>query len=96
MSIYDMEKSEWHGTFQRRTEKFLMIIKKDASYAAGLENNWYRWEEETEVCQQEISMRKSGTCRLFDALVNLKKVKLCIKTFGKLKGQIYRNLSSEK
>ena len=41
-------------------------------------------------------MRKSGTCRLFDALVNLKKVKLCIKTFGKLKGQIYRNLSSEK
>lgn len=38
-------------------------------------------------------MRKSGTYRSFDVLVNLKKLKLYIETFGKLKGQIYRNLS---
>ncbi|KAI4549284.1 hypothetical protein MG293_001614 [Ovis ammon polii] len=34
MSIYDMEKSEWHGTFQRRTEKFCDDKKKDASSTA--------------------------------------------------------------
>lgn len=29
-----MEKSEWHGTFQRRTEKFCDDKKKDASSTA--------------------------------------------------------------
>lgn len=38
-------------------------------------------------------MRKSRIYRSFDVLMNLKKLKLCIETFGKLKGQIYRNLS---